>query len=119
MDCDRRVSSLLFKIEILVGIRRSLGPFEKELKNVEARLRDYLREVEMRKIDEEIIDRIEEISVGPLRTLDMIHLSSAMDFQESFQRIDRSVDFSLVSFDQQMNRAAQRLGIKIPDKLKL
>ena len=92
----RRAASALLRTEALRAVRH-LGP------EALAGVREALRRVDLVAIDDRILDAAGSIGPGPLRTLDAIHLATAMALGDDLQAI--------VTYDERMADAARALGL--------
>lgn len=95
-DEARRVSSALLRTEALRAVRH-LGP--EALANV----REGLRRVDLVAIDDRILDAAGILEPGVLRTLDAIHLATALALGDDLDAI--------VTYDERMLAAARSLGL--------
>ena len=93
---SRRVSSALLRTESLRAVRH-LGP------DAMAIVRDGLRRVDLIGIDDRILDAAGTLAPQVLRTLDAIHLASAMAVGDDLEAI--------VTYDERMVDAARLLGL--------
>lgn len=92
----RRVSSTLLRAEALRATRH-LGP------EVLATVREALRRVDLVTIDDRILDGAGTLDPGVLRTLDAIHLATALAVGDDLDAI--------VTYDLRMLEAARLLGL--------
>jgi len=92
----RRVSSALLRTESLRAVRH-LGP------DALATVREGLRRVDLIGIDDRILDAAGILESQVLRTLDAIHLASAMAVGDDLEAI--------VTYDERMVDAARLLGL--------
>ncbi len=92
----RRVSSALLRAESLRAVRH-LGP------DALATVREGLRRVDLIGIDDRILDAAGILEPQVLRTLDAIHLSSALAVGDDLEAI--------VTYDERMIDAARLLGL--------
>ena len=92
----RRVSSALLRTEALRAVRH-LGP------DALATVREGLRRVDLIGIDDRILDAAGTLEPQVLRTLDAIHLASAMAVGDDLEVI--------VTYDERMIDAARLLGL--------
>jgi predicted nucleic acid-binding protein len=95
-DEARRVSSALLRTEALRAVRH-LGP------EVLANVREGLRRVDLVAIDDRILDAAGILEPGVLRTLDAIHLATALAVGDDLEAI--------VTYDERMVAAARSLGL--------
>lgn len=93
----RRVSSALLRAEATRAVRQ-LGPAA--LANV----REGLRRVDLVAIDDRILDSAGSLAPQVLRTLDAIHLATAIAIGDDLDAI--------VTYDQRMATASAVLGLK-------
>jgi len=93
---SRRVSSALLRAETLRAVRH-LGP------DALAAVREGLRRVDLVAIDDRILDSAGILQPGVLRTLDAIHLATALALGDDLDAI--------VTYDERMVEAARLLGL--------
>lgn len=92
----RRTSSVLLRTEALRAVRH-LGP------DALATVREGLRRVDLIAIDDRILDVAGTLEPGVLRTLDAIHVATALAVGDDLQAI--------VSYDDRMIAAARLMGL--------
>lgn len=92
----RRVSSALLRTESLRAIRH-LGP------DALATVREGLRRVDLIGIDDRILDAAGTLEPQVLRTLDAIHLATALAVGDDLEAI--------VTYDERMTEAARLMGL--------
>lgn len=92
----RRVSSALLRTESLRAVRH-LGP------DALATVREGLRRVDLIGIDDRILDAAGTLESQVLRTLDAIHLATAMAVGDDLEAI--------VTYDERMVDAAKLMGL--------
>ena len=92
----RHVSSALLRTEALRAVRQ-LGPAAL------ATVREGLRRVDLIGIDDRILDVAGTLEPGVLRTLDAIHLASALALGDDLEAI--------VTYDERMADAARLVGL--------
>ena len=92
----RRVSSALLRTESLRAVRH-LGP------DALATVREGLRRVDLIGIDDRILDAAGILEPQVLRTLDAIHLATAMAIGDDLEAI--------VTYDERMADAARLMGL--------
>jgi PIN domain. len=92
----RRVSSALLRTEALRAVRH-LGP------DALATVREGLRRVDLIGIDDRILDAAGSLEPQVLRTLDAIHLATAMAVGDDLDAI--------VTYDERMIEAARLIGL--------
>jgi len=92
----RRVSSALLRAESLRAVRH-LGP------DVLGTVREGLRRVDLIGIDDRILDAAGTLEPGVLRTLDAIHLATALAVGDDLAAI--------VTYDERMIAAARLMGL--------
>ena len=95
---EARASSALSKVEVLRAVRVQ-GPA------AIARARMVLRRIDLVLIDDELLEDAATLDAGVLRSLDAIHLASARIFGGDLA--------ALVTYDERMARAAERLGLPV------
>lgn len=93
----RRVSSALLRAESLRAVRH-LGP------DALATVREGLRRVDLIGIDDRILDAAGTLEPQVLRTLDAIHLATAIAVGDDLEAI--------VTYDERMLDAASLLGLR-------
>lgn len=93
---QRRVSSALLRTEALRAVRH-LGA------EALATVREGLRRVDLVGIDDRILDTAGTLEPGVLRTLDAIHVATAMAVGDDLEAI--------VTYDERMVEAAKLLGL--------
>ena len=93
---QRRVSSVLLRTEALRAVRH-LGA------EALATVREGLRRIDLVGIDDRILDAAGTLEPGVLRTLDAIHLATAMAIGDDLEAV--------VTYDERMLEAARLLGL--------
>lgn len=107
------VSSVLLEAECVTVLRRTYPQFKKEfpenwLKIKEEGLALRLAEVELKMVDEEVMDIIRtERRLAPCRSLDAIHVATALLFQQASPN-----DFTFFTFDERQAAVAKAVGLK-------
>jgi len=99
----RRVSSALLRTESLRAVRH-LGP------DALATVREGLRRVDLIGIDDRILDAAGILEPQVLRTLDAIHLATAMAIGDDLEAI--------VTYDERMVDAARLMGLSTATPLR-
>ena len=94
------VSSALAKVEVMRAVRR-LGTRREH----EQRAARVLSGIALIRIDDSILERAAEIKPGTLRTLDAIHLATALSVRDSLE--------ALVVYDHRLQQAAERLDLSV------
>ena len=92
----RRVSSALLRTESLRAVRH-LGP------DALAMVREGLRRIDLIAIDDRILDAAGTLEPQVLRTLDAVHLATAMAIGDDLEVI--------VTYDERMIEAARLVGL--------
>ena len=92
----RRVSSALLRTEAVRAVRH-LGPV------AVSTVREGLRDVDLVAIDDRILDAAGVLAPGALRTLDAIHVTTALAIGDDLAEI--------VTYDERMVEAARSLGL--------
>jgi len=115
---EMRVSSVLLQAECIITLRRIYFNQKKGLpynwlKEKEIELKNLIQEVSLRIIDKSILDIIEiKKDLSNCRTLDAIHLATAIDFKDNFN--DK---ICICSFDKNMRRISKKFGYNVlPEK---
>jgi predicted nucleic acid-binding protein len=91
------VASILAWSEVVRAVRRTKGPLP--------RARRVLRGLALIPMDEGIIREAGELPPVELRTLDAIHLATALSVREDLS--------SFVTYDEQLGKAATRAGLAV------
>ena len=114
---DVRVSSILLQAECIITLRR-ISDIQKKtlpdnwLEEKEVELKNLLQEVTIKIFDKSILDIIDlKKSLSGCRTLDAIHLASAMEFKDNF-----GGNFFICSYDINMRDISKKIGFKILPK---
>ncbi len=92
----RRVSSALLRTEAVRAVRR-VGP------DALARVRQALRAIDLVAVADVVLDAAGSLEPGVLRTLDAIHIATAMSLGDDLDEI--------VTYDARMLDAARLLGL--------
>ena len=109
-----RLSSTLLKIECLIGIRRAgalqkLSPDAPWVGQRIDLLKRYTDEVDCRRLDDEIEEMVRNTpALCECRTLDAVHLATALYFQP---HLDERL--TIVTLDRRMRAVAARLGFPL------
>ncbi len=109
-----RVSSILMEAECFVNLRRYAHLLGKKipagwLDTATSVLTENMEGLSVQKVDSDIMEIIRrEARLSDCRTLDAIHLATALFYKE---RADG--DFFLVSFDEKMRRTATKLHLTV------
>ncbi len=112
-EYEERISSVLLEIECTIVLRRIAAQFRSQLpqnwlSSCELKLRASLEEASLKEVDGSIVSLIRgEKRLSHCRTLDAIHVATALYFQQASQG-----DFYLCSFDQKMVEVAKDCGLK-------
>jgi predicted nucleic acid-binding protein len=93
----RRVSSALLRTEALRAVRH-LGPAALAI------VREALRRVDLIAIDDRVLDMAGMLEPGVLRTLDAIHLATALAVGDDLEAV--------VTYDDRMVAAARLVGVR-------
>ena len=94
----RHVSSALLRTEAIRAVRH-LGP------DALATVREALRRVDLVAIDDRILDAAGTLEPGILRTLDAVHLATALTLGDDLE--------SVVTYDDRMADGARLLGLSM------
>jgi predicted nucleic acid-binding protein len=111
---ESKTSSILLEAECLITLRRSAlkvqgADSEKWLSARIALLNQCIQEITLKELDASILEIIQrETALAECRTLDAIHLATALFFRE---RGDE--DYVLVSYDERMRKTAAKLQLRI------
>ena len=97
----RRVSSALLRTEAMRAVR-DLGP------DALAAVREGIRRVDLIGIDDRILDVAGSLPPGVLRTLDAIHLATALLYRERSRE-----EVILATHDAALGRAARACGVPV------
>jgi uncharacterized protein len=95
----QRASSTLLRTETIRALRRSGNSGQLPA------ARRLLRGVSMIRVDEPLLDRAADLEPGELRTLDAIHLASALEIGQ-----DLGV---MIAYDVRLKAAAQAYGLAV------
>lgn len=95
-----RASSALARVEIPRAIRRAKGSAS-ELR----RAADVLARISLIAIDDAVLTRASELEPGELRSLDAIHLATALSIGKLLG--------GFASYDRRLNSSARRLGVPV------
>lgn len=97
---DQLISSEICRVELARAIRRlGLG------QGAELLVRGVVERIELLRLDDQILDRASEVGPTDLRTLDAIHLASAL-------AIGRELD-AVVTYDRRLAAAAEEAGFAV------
>ncbi|XDD45297.1 PIN domain-containing protein [Leptospira sp. WS39.C2] len=107
-----RVSSILLEAECKISIKRTylhnkkkVSPTWKDSKLNE--LQKLIDEISLKNIDSSTIENIDkEETLAGCRTLDALHLATALEFQNEIGE-----DFYIFSYDKDFNKVATELGL--------
>jgi hypothetical protein len=94
------VSSALSRVEVLRAVRRARAGVD-----VEARADGVLDRIALRPIGEDVLSRAIAIDPETLRSLDAIHLATALSFGEELE--------SFVAYDAALSSAARDAGLQV------
>jgi predicted nucleic acid-binding protein len=106
-----RVSSILLEAECKISIKRTyfhnkkkLGQLWKERKLFE--LEKLFEEINLKNVDSATIENLnKEDALSGCRTLDALHLSTAIEIQKELGE-----DLFIFSYDKELNKVAKQLG---------
>jgi len=97
---DQLISSEICRVELVrVLLRLGLG------QGAERLVRGVVDRIELLRLDDQILDRASEVGPNDLRTLDAIHLASAL-------AIGRELD-AVVTYDRRLAGAAEEAGLAV------
>jgi len=94
---ERRVSSAMLRTEAVRAVRH-LGP------GALSTVREGLRDVDLVAIDDRILDAAGSLEPRILRTLDAIHVATALSIGDDLAEI--------ITYDERMTEAAHLLGLQ-------
>jgi predicted nucleic acid-binding protein len=95
----RRASSALLRVELLRTVRRAGLPRLME------GARRQLASIDLIRLDDDLLERASEIEPSTVRSLDAIHLATALDLGSDLAAV--------VTYDTRMSIAAQALGLPV------
>ena len=95
-----RASSALARVEVVRAVRRA-GGGSIELR----RASDVLARIALINVDDEVLTRASELEPGELRSLDAIHLSTALSLGKQLG--------ALASYDRRLTSAAKGLRLRV------
>ena len=93
-----RVSSALARVEVIRAVRLHGGA-------AVTRARQVLRRLDLLYLDDELLEDAATLDAGILRSLDAIHLAAARTLGDELTAI--------VTYDERMRAAAERLGVPV------
>ena len=97
---DQLISSEICRVELARAVLRlGLGQVAERL------VRGVVERIELLRLDDQIIDRASDVGPSDLRTLDAIHLASALT-------IARELD-AVVTYDRRLAGAAEDAGLAV------
>jgi predicted nucleic acid-binding protein len=99
-DYPERVSSALARVEVLRAVRRARGSAT-EVRRAE----DVLARIALIRIDDDIIERAAGLPPYEIRSLDAIHIASALSIRRELA--------GLISYDRRLIAAAEKLRIPV------
>jgi predicted nucleic acid-binding protein len=95
-----RVSSAVARVEVLRAVRRA-GPFPETL----ARAAALLERIALVRLDEAVIERAAALEPATLRSLDSLHLATALSLREDL--------LAFVTYDRRLGTAATEAGLAV------
>ena len=95
----RRASSALLRVELLRTVRRAGLPRLME------GARQQLASIDLIRLDDDLLERAAEIEPSTVRSLDAIHLATALGLGSDLAAV--------VTYDARMSAAAQMLGLPV------
>jgi predicted nucleic acid-binding protein len=113
-DHDYRVSSILLELECLVTVRRFYNNNRNSLEGnwlglKEKELSELLQEVNIRIVDEKILEYIKlKAELSNCRTLDAIHMATGLEFKDNL-----AVDVKICTYDERMKRLARAMNLPV------
>jgi len=109
-----RVSSILLEAECKISIKRTFLHNKKQLsqtwkENKISELEKLLDEISLKNIDSTTIENLDkEETLSGCRTLDALHLATAIEFQNEIGE-----ELFIFSYDKEFNKVALEMGLKI------
>lgn len=100
VDYEERASSAIARVEVLRAVRRVRGS-----KNELRRAADVLARIALIGLDADILTRASELEPAELRSLDALHLATALSTGEDLA--------ALVSYDRRLTLAAKQLAVPV------
>jgi predicted nucleic acid-binding protein len=94
------VSSAVAAVEVVRAARRASSAVE-----VAARARDVVRAVHLLALDRKVLERAAELDPTSLRSLEVIHLASALSIQDDVE--------AMVVYDERLAAAAEQTGLAV------
>lgn len=94
------VSSALARVEVLRAVRRARAPAA-EVRRAEA----VIGSITLLRLDDAVLDRAAAIGAADLRSLDAVHLASALSLGDALT--------ALVTYDRQLASGAREHGIEV------
>ncbi len=98
-DWPHRVSSALLRVELLRTVRRAGLP------RLMVEARRYLASIDLIRLDDDLLERAAEIEPSTVRSLDAIHLATALSLGNDLAAV--------VTYDSRMSTAAELLGLPV------
>jgi predicted nucleic acid-binding protein len=95
----RRASSALLRVELLRTVKRAGVPRLME------GARQHLARIDLIRLDDDLLERAAEIEPSKVRSLDAIHLATALGLGTDLAAV--------VTYDTRMSAAAQALGLPV------
>jgi len=94
------IASSVAKMEVLRAVRRSQGS-----QSTRKRVDQVLERIALIKVDEAILNQAARLEPVDLRSLDAIHLATALSVQQYLE--------AFVVFDRRLAEAAERAGLRV------
>jgi predicted nucleic acid-binding protein len=98
-DWPHRVSSALLRVELLRTVKRAGLP------RLMVGARRQLASIDLVRLDDDLLERAAEIEASTIRSLDAIHLATALSLGSDLAAV--------VTYDSRMSTAAQALGLPV------
>jgi predicted nucleic acid-binding protein len=99
-DHSERASSVLARVEVLRALRRGGASVSERRRAV-----DVLARIALLHVDDDILESAAELESADLRSLDAIHIATALSIQSELAGV--------VTYDQRFSAAAKRAGLSI------
>ena len=99
-DHPERASSVLARVEVLRALRRAGASASERRRAV-----DVLARIALLHVDDDILESAAELESADLRSLDAIHVATALSIKEELTGV--------VTYDERFSTAARRVGLSV------
>jgi predicted nucleic acid-binding protein len=99
-DWPARTASVIARVELRRAVRREVRP-----RDVSSRAAAVLEDIALLPLDDETVERACALEPSALRTLDAIHLATALSIREALG--------GMVTYDRRLADAARRAGLTV------